>query len=128
MTYSVAISGANGWLGTSAVNVVLSKFPDWKIYALTRTAVGTYHDPKVIEMTYQDFDDLNIQLYNQDQNMHIYNEKYMVAFIQYGFFNYYLKGKLFSLTVCRYLIFYLTIKRILISLSAALPSTIFHRP
>ena len=62
MTYSVAVSGANGWLGTSAVNVVLSKFPDWQIYALTRTAVGKYHDPRVIEMTYQDFDDLNIQV------------------------------------------------------------------
>ena len=62
MTHTVAISGANGWLGTSAINVLVTKFPDWKIYALTRVAVGNIRYPNVVEITYKDFAESNIQV------------------------------------------------------------------
>jgi nucleoside-diphosphate-sugar epimerase len=62
MTLTVAISGANGWLGTSAINVLVNKFPDWKIYALTRVAAGNIRYPNVVEITYEDFAKSNIQV------------------------------------------------------------------
>jgi nucleoside-diphosphate-sugar epimerase len=62
MTLTVAISGANGWLGTSAINVLVNKFPDWKIYALTRVAAGNIRYPNVVEITYKDFAESNIQV------------------------------------------------------------------
>lgn len=62
MTLTVAISGANGWLGTSAINVLVNKFPDWKIYALTRVTAGNIRCPNVLEITYKDFAESNIQV------------------------------------------------------------------
>jgi len=62
MTLTVAISGANGWLGTSAINVLVTKFPDWKIYALTREVTGNIKYPNVVEATYKDFSESNIEV------------------------------------------------------------------